>query len=136
VQYVEEPTSDLRASLDFSAATGIPIALDESLDEALAQASSLSACPAAAAPVAQALRALPIARSGAAGAAVAAVVVKPGVVGGYERAFQVAAWARARQPQVSSGSPSNAFTHATHTEEVVRVFIGQGAEKRLLRSQQ
>ena len=46
---------------------------------------------------------------------VAAVVVKPGVVGGFEAASRIASWARSRGMQVSF-SPSWALLASMHFE--------------------
>ena len=82
LQYVEEPTAIMDANLEFSKATGIPIALDESLDDAFAHAGASAAV----------LRSLLPKSCPAPG--VAAVVVKPAVLGGFEASSIVASWAR------------------------------------------
>lgn len=92
VQYVEEPTASVEATLDFSRATGIPVALDESLDEALRGWAGAGGAAAA-------LRSLLPEVKACSG--VAAVVVKPAVIGGFEAASLVAGWARARGVQVA-----------------------------------
>lgn len=92
-QYIEEPAASLADSLRFAALTGIPIALDETLDEACTQIHSA----AGGAKLGELEEALP-AVSAAGG--VAAVVLKPAVLGGFERTARVAAWARVRGMQV------------------------------------
>ncbi len=92
MQYLEEPTVSLEAALEFSRATGIPVALDESLDDSLQDHAAVS------------LRSLLPEASAAAG--VAAVVVKPAVVGGFEAASLIADWARARGIQVTNLPPA------------------------------
>lgn len=96
MQYMEEPTASLQDSLEFSGATGIPIALDETLDEALLSYSPANQTPS----VPAVLQGLLGAKSGCEG--LAALVVKPGVVGGFERAFQIAAWAQPRGLKVQT----------------------------------
>lgn len=90
LQYVEEPAASLADSLRFSAETGIPIALDETLDQACAAAdgAKLGELLSAALPWVSAAE------------GVAAVVLKPGALGGFERTAQVAAWAGERGMQV------------------------------------
>lgn len=78
------------ANLEFSRATGIPIALDESLDDAFPSTRAGTAV----------LRSL-LPESGPA-PGVAAVVVKPAVMGGFEASSTVASWARNLGMQVKS----------------------------------
>lgn len=85
------------ANLEFSRATGIPIALDESLDDAFADAR-------AGATVLRSLLPEAVPTPGA-----EAVVVKPAVVGGFEASSTVASWARSLGMQVTPLT-----LHATH----------------------
>lgn len=94
VQSLEEPTASLEETLEFSRVTGVPVALDESVDAALR-------CCTAAAEQRAALRSLLPAAAAAGG--VAAVIVKPAVIGGFEAASIIADWGKARGIQVLGG---------------------------------
>jgi isochorismate synthase/2-succinyl-5-enolpyruvyl-6-hydroxy-3-cyclohexene-1-carboxylate synthase/2-succinyl-6-hydroxy-2,4-cyclohexadiene-1-carboxylate synthase/O-succinylbenzoate synthase len=107
-----------------TSAAGIPVALDESLDEGLAGPPPAHAAAAAARRLAEAAAAAPAAASGIFGSldeslgvngggggggsnggralpadaasGLGAVVIKPSIIGGYEAAWRVAEWAAAR----------------------------------------
>ena len=96
VQYLEEPVADIRDLASFAEQTQISVALDETLDELFAgqgiaaSSASLEHRPVLHSFVSQ----LPA-------GAVAALVVKPGMIGGFERAVQLQQWASAQDIQVS-----------------------------------
>ena len=85
LQYLEEPVQDVRDLPSYFSQTCIPIGLDETLDEAFAaQHQDLGLTPE------ERLTKL-VCELGE--GAVAALVVKPGAVGGFERALDLQRWA-------------------------------------------
>ena len=85
MQYLEEPVQDVRDLPSFFSQTGIRIGLDETLDEAFAaQHHDLGLTP-------EEQLAKLVCELGK--GAVAALVVKPGAVGGFERALDLHNWA-------------------------------------------
>ena len=86
LQYVEEPVRDVENDLAaFHCTTGVPVALDESVDDAFARADAERI------PVADALEELFEPTFG-----VVALVLKPGVLGGFEACAAAAAAARTK----------------------------------------
>ena len=96
VQYLEEPVADIRDLAAFAEQTQIPIALDETLDQLFAGQGI-----AASSPSQRHEHVLHSFVSQLPAGAVAALVVKPGVIGGFERAVQLQQWARTQDIQVS-----------------------------------
>jgi len=96
--YIEEPMQDPTDMALFYAETGIAVALDESLDEGLVGPRQILLNPAAAAAAAaengnsgsSSRRQLDLSAS----SGLAAVVIKPAVVGGFERAWGLVRWAQ------------------------------------------
>jgi isochorismate synthase/2-succinyl-5-enolpyruvyl-6-hydroxy-3-cyclohexene-1-carboxylate synthase/2-succinyl-6-hydroxy-2,4-cyclohexadiene-1-carboxylate synthase/O-succinylbenzoate synthase len=97
--YVEEPTQDPRDMSTFYAETGIAVAVDESLDEGLVGPQHVLLNPAAAevglnpndsSSSSSSRERLDLSAS----SGLAAVVIKPAVVGGFERAWGLARWAQ------------------------------------------
>ena len=87
LQYVEEPVRDIESDLAaFHCTTGVPVALDESVDDALLRARNKNN-----ASVADALEELFEPTFG-----VVALVLKPGVLGGFEACAAAAAAARTK----------------------------------------
>ena len=85
LQYLEEPVQDARDLPSYFSQTGIPIGLDETLDEAFAaQHDDLGLTP-------EERLAKLVCELGE--GAVAGLVVKPGAVGGFERALDLHRWA-------------------------------------------
>ena len=95
MQYVEEPVQDTRDLGAFFDQTHIPTALDETLDEAVS-GKHASSHPPAMTPQAILQHLISQLPKGA----IAALVVKPGVVGGFEKASGVSQWAAAHNIQV------------------------------------
>eukprot|EP00884_Botryococcus_braunii_P003874 jgi/Botrbrau1/13488/Bobra.0082s0084.1 len=89
LEYIEEPVRDPTDLAVFFEATRVPVALDETLDEALRLAGPNPA------DVAMALSRLVDQTPG-----LHALVVKPAVVGGLEKSALIARWASARRIQV------------------------------------
>ena len=88
LQYVEEPVRDVENDLAaFHCTTGVPVALDESVDDVFAKFSSLTKSSS----VADALEELFEPTFG-----VVALVLKPGVLGGFEACSMAAAAARTK----------------------------------------
>lgn len=85
LQYIEEPVLDSWDIPEFFLETGIPVALDECLDMGLLG-------PGVSGDLAELLASK---ESG-----VAALVLKPAVLGGFERCMDTARWAHARSIQV------------------------------------
>ena len=85
LQFLEEPLQDAADLAALHAATQVPLALDESLDQAV---SGLILSGSRAAPEA-------LARLLAPGRGVAALVVKPSVVGGVQAALSLVRWGHA-----------------------------------------
>ena len=103
LDYLEEPTRSPDDMGAFFAATGIPTALDETLDEAVAAA-------AAASPALGGAAAAPLLPPGC-----AALVVKPSLLGGLERAAQLVRWAARRGVRcVASSSFDSSVGLAAH----------------------
>lgn len=99
VQYLEEPVQDIRDLPAYFRQTGIPIGLDETLDEVFAPHSTL--------PLHHQLGhtaedRLGLLVSELGEGAVGALVVKPGAVGGFERALDLHRWAGKRGIHVSA----------------------------------
>lgn len=93
LQYLEEPVQDVRDLPSYFSQTGIPIGLDETLDEAFAaQHHDLGLNP-------EERLAKLVCELGE--GAVAGLVVKPGAVGGFERALDLQRWAGKRGIHVS-----------------------------------
>lgn len=92
VQYVEEPVHDIRDLAAFFDQTHIPLALDETLDETLSGRGPLTS-KSGESRLQQQI-------SGLSKGAVAALVVKPGVIGGFERAACLSQWAAGHGIQV------------------------------------
>jgi isochorismate synthase/2-succinyl-5-enolpyruvyl-6-hydroxy-3-cyclohexene-1-carboxylate synthase/2-succinyl-6-hydroxy-2,4-cyclohexadiene-1-carboxylate synthase/O-succinylbenzoate synthase len=99
--YVEEPTQDPRDMSTFYAETGIAVAVDESLDEGLVGPQHVVLNPAAAeaglnpddsssSSSSSSRERLDLSDS----SGLVAVVIKPAVVGGFERAWGLAHWAQ------------------------------------------
>ena len=88
LQYIEEPVEDVNDLAAFFHSTQIPVAMDETLDDAIRQAGKLGALPPAVIEVIQA-------------GGLAGLVVKPAVVGGFEQAWEIARWARLRNIEVN-----------------------------------
>ena len=104
LEYIEEPVSDPVATLDsFVAEAGIPVALDESIDEGLVACTALQRGAqrhsASGAPVAQVSL-----------AGVVAFVIKPSVIGSLGSTCELLRWAAAREIRcvVSSAFESSA----------------------------
>ena len=96
LQYVEEPTRAARESAAFHFTTGVPVALDETIDDILRESTDFAAASAA------------IARVADRSAGIVAVVLKPSVVGGIEATASVAriAASRGARPTLSSAFES------------------------------
>ena len=103
LQYVEEPTASSREMSAFFFTTGVPVALDETIDEIVRASSSLAEASAAVARVAD--------RSNG----VAAVVMKPAVVGGLEATSTLAriAMSRGVRPIISSAFETGVGLYAS-----------------------
>ena len=105
LQYVEEPTREARDIPAFHFTTGVPVALDETIDEILRSSTNFTEASAAIAKVADQ------------STGVAAVVLKPSIVGGLEATAAVAkvAMSRGVRPIISSAFESgiglNACAH-------------------------
>ena len=94
LQYLEEPVQDVRDLHAYFSQTGIPIGLDETLDEAFAaQHHDLGLT------LEEGLAKL-VCELGE--GAVGGLVVKPGAVGGFERALALHRWAVKRGIHVSA----------------------------------
>lgn len=102
VQYIEEPVQDAADLATFFEQTQMPIALDETLDQALSgQSCSQSSTQAGVSMQVQQLMAkLPL-------QAVRAFIVKPGVVGGFEATTAIAAAALKYGVQVGHQASSS-----------------------------
>ena len=96
LQYVEEPTRAARESAAFHFTEGVPVALDETIDDILRESTDFAAASAA------------IARVADRSAGIVAVVLKPSVVGGIEATASVAriAASRGARPTLSSAFES------------------------------
>lgn len=92
VQYVEEPVHDTRDLAAFFDQTHVPLALDETLDKALSGRGPQTS-KSGESRLQQHI-------SGLSKGAVAALVMKPGVIGGFERAACLSQWAASHGIQV------------------------------------
>ena len=96
LQYVEEPTRASHEIAAFHFTTGVPVALDETIDDILRESTDFAAASAA------------IARVADRSTGIVAVVLKPSVVGGVEATASVAriAMSRGVRPVLSSAFES------------------------------
>lgn len=96
LQYVEEPTRAAHEASAFHFTTGVPVALDETIDDILRDSSSLAEANEA------------VARVADQSTGVAAMVLKPSVVGGLEATISLArvAMSRGVRPIISSAFES------------------------------
>lgn len=93
MQYLEEPVQDVRDLAAYFSQAGVPIGLDETLDEAFAAQHDDTALTLEGR--------LDQLLSELGEGAVAALVVKPGAIGGFERALDLHGWAAKRGMHVS-----------------------------------
>ena len=95
LQYIEEPVQDPRDLAAFYGQTRVPMALDETLDEVFARGSILRDSSATAPQAGLHTITAELGR-----AAIAGLVVKPGAIGGFERALDLHKWASMQGIQV------------------------------------
>ncbi len=88
MQYIEEPVQDTRDLAAFFGQTRIPMALDETLDEAFS-GQGLFRYSSALGPEQRLQQQLAELGHGA----IVALVAKPGMIGGFERAMSLGHWA-------------------------------------------
>ena len=96
LQYVEEPLQDTRDLAAFFGQTHIPMALDETLDEAFS-GQGLFRFSSALGPEQRLQQQMAELGHGA----VVALVAKPGMIGGFERAMSLSHWAASQGIKVS-----------------------------------
>ena len=103
LQYVEEPTATAREMSAFYFTTGVPTALDETVDEIVRASASLTDAASALARVADQSN------------GVVAVVMKPSVIGGLEATATLArvAMSRGVRPVISSAFETGVGLHAS-----------------------
>lgn len=97
MQYIEEPVQDIRDLAAFFGQTGVPVALDETLDEAFAGQGIFKA-----ASMESPEGRLHTLISQLGKGAIAGLVVKPGAIGGFERTLALSRWATMHGIRVSS----------------------------------
>lgn len=103
-QYLEEPVQDVRDLPAYFRQTGIPIALDETLDEVFTPEGSLPSHHQQSGLTSEDRLVALLSDLGE--GAVASLVVKPGAVGGFERVLDLHRWAAKHGTQVSD-TPSS-----------------------------
>ena len=114
-QYLEEPVQDIRDVQAYYRQTGIPIGLDETLDEVFAPQGTMPFLHQTGLTAEDRLGLL-VSELGQ--GAVAALVVKPGAVGGFERALDLHRWAEKRGIHVSDAlAPSTQNTERSETDQ-------------------
>ena len=107
LQYLEEPVQDIRDLAAFFGQTGLHVALDETLDEAFAGQGIFKG-----ASVVTPEDRLHTLLSQLGKGAVAGLVVKPGAIGGFERALTLSRWATMHGIHVSSLEPCLRFKYS------------------------